>query len=152
LYNEFRLDESWSSNHNSALILSMPEVFRSPAGISIAGSESHYSMIVGTGTLFPASGPARFSEITDGLERTLLLVEVGKPTAPSSQWTEPGELDISQLNGPTGTSIGGNHSGGATVVTANGRAHFIRDSVPASVLQALATPTGGEGIANDVLD
>lgn len=152
LYDEFRLNESWSSTHNSALILSMPDVFRSPAGINVTGAESHYSMIVGAGTLFPTSGPMRLGEVRDGLNRTLLLVEIGTPTAPSSQWTEPGEIDVTQLNAPVGVAIGGNHSGGATVVTADGRAHFLNDSVSASVLQALATPNGGEGIANDVLD
>jgi hypothetical protein len=152
LYDEFRLNEPWSSTHNSALMLSMPEVFRSPAGINVTGAESHYSMIVGAGTLFPASGPMRLGEVRDGLNRTLLLVEIGTPTAPSSQWTEPGEIDLSQLNAPVGVAIGGNHDGGATVVTADGRAHFLSDSVSASVLQALATPSGGEGIANDVLD
>lgn len=152
LYDKFRLDEPWSSQNNQALVFDMPDVYRSPGAIQVTGAESHYSMIVGVGTLFPASGPLGPTNAVDGWEQTLLLVEVATPTALSNQWTDPGELDIARLSNANISPIGGNHDGGAVVATVDGRGHFLRDSIEPSVLQALVTPNGNEGISGDVLD
>ncbi len=152
LFEKFRLDEPWSSQHNQALVFDMPDVYRSPGAILVTGVESHYSMIVGQGTLFPANGPLGPTDVVDGWDRTLLLVEVATPTSLSNQWTDPGELDISRISNAVASQIGGNHEGGAVVVTVDGRGHFLRDSIEPSVLQALVTPSGNEGINDDVLD
>jgi hypothetical protein len=88
LYNRFKLDEPWDSEHNKALIPEMPKVFGDdPEG------KSSVHLFVGEGTPFNMEkrGPS-FREITDGMSNTLLVVEAGPDKA--EIWTKPGGLPL----------------------------------------------------------
>ncbi|HBE68377.1 MAG TPA: hypothetical protein DDW52_09540, partial [Planctomycetaceae bacterium] len=126
LHAEFQLDEPWDSAQNASLITLMPALFASPSNaLGSDTSESNYVLLTGKGTLFPDTGPLGPRSITDGNDRTLLVVEVATI---GRYWTEPADIDFTKLTGQPGgptlqgapTAIGGSHSGGATVAFADG--------------------------------
>lgn len=151
LYNQFKLNEPWSSPTNQALLFEMPDIYRSPNQVMVNGGEASYYLITGAGTLFPPTGPLGPGNVIDDPTKTLLLIETALAPQSTSQWIEPGDIDISAISFGPGGSVGGNHVGGATTATVDGRAHWLRSSLEPAVLKALITPAGGEGLSDDVL-
>ena len=159
LHDAFRLDEPWDSESNTDLGYQRPSEYGSPAA-GDTWEEPNYMLITGPGTLFPASGPFAPSKIIDDPSQTLLVVEVARPANPMGVseliWSQPGDLDIAQMTFMIGTKdgveIGGNHDGGATAATCDGRDHFLSKSLSPAEVRALATPSGGEPLRDDLLD
>lgn len=157
IYAKFHRDEAWDSMHNVTLIPECPEVYISPAVGSRQGlAESNYVLITGKGTLFPTTGPLSPSDISDPASGTLLVVETANT---SCVWSQPTDIDAAKMNSQIGksvgtlqsvpSSIGGTHSGGATVVFADGTAAWLPDDTPPEVIQAMISPQGGEPINTD---
>ena len=151
LYDEYNLDEPWDSGSNQQLTYRMPDVYRTP-GAMLSGEASYY-LVTGQGPLFPPSGPLGPDDLADDPAKTILLVESASPPVTSLQWTEPGDLSANQANFSASlVSLGGNHNGGATVCTVDGKGHFLPDTTSTNVIKALLSPRGGEGINDDVMD
>ena len=115
-----------------------------PAATSNAYYESGYYLITGQGTLFPNSGPLGPDQITDDPTQTILVTE-GSPLVPSGMWTEPIDLDFSNMQGRLGTNPGiepgGRLDEGVAIATADGRGHFVGNSIEPSVFRALRDAT-----------
>lgn len=152
LYNKYDMDSSWDSNENQMMVFEMPAEYRSPAAVNVSGVESHYFLLTGPGTLFPKAGPLGPTDVVDSPAKTLLLVQAESGPLMSTQWTEPGDFDITNTSFTIGIDLGGSHANGMTAATVDGRGHFLRDDLEPSVVKALITPAGGEGLADDVLD
>jgi hypothetical protein len=84
LYAEFRLDESWDSEHNRRLIERMPDIFSWPG---VPRGKTVVQAPMGDGTIFGGNRPVTFQDITDGTSNTAMLVY----TAPNRAvtWTAP---------------------------------------------------------------
>ncbi|WP_164104154.1 DUF1559 family PulG-like putative transporter [Candidatus Laterigemmans baculatus] len=163
LYDEFDLEQPWSSNANRQLIFQMPEEYRSPVASAASGYETYYALVTGPDTLFPPGGPLGPDGVTDDPAKTLLIVEAAQPPSLSLDWTEPGDLDFATMSTTIGSDLGGHHGGGvpgggshqasgATAVTVDGRGQWLRETLEPAVVRALVTPRGGEGLPDDVLD
>lgn len=152
LYNKYDMSLSWDSTVNQAIVFEMPNEYRSPASVIVSGVEPNYFLITGPGTLFPSSGPLGQADILDGLSKTLLLVEAESGPLTTTQWTEPGDFDITTMSLTIGMDMGGSHDGGTTAATADAIGHFLQENLDPSVLKALISPAGGEGLSDDVLD
>jgi hypothetical protein len=157
LYDSIDRELPWSHETNMLVTRAVPSEFRSPVGLRMSGYESHYALITGPGTLFPPNGPLGPNDVSDDPSQTLLVVEFVPPSLTTlSHWTEPVDLTLAQMRPSIGTvpgtEIGGNHEGGATAVTVDGRGRFLRESLDPPVLRALITPQGGERLPDDVLD
>ena len=125
LYNQYRFDEPWDSEHNKTLIDKMPAVFRHPASDQPPGSTS-YLVPHGAGTLFPAGDKgSNFAGIRDGMSNTIMIVE-GKIQRPVP-WTEPQDLEFEK--GDTLPQITGFTPGGFNVTFADGSARFLPSSI-----------------------
>ncbi len=151
LHASFNLSEPWDSESNSQLIPRCPEVFISPGVGGIRGlSETSYVLLTGTGSIFPTSGPLSPPQVSDGLSKTLLVVETKNSV---HEWSKPFDIDIAQLNsriGATGpNSIGGNHAEGATAAFADGNAAWLPADLPPTILDAVISPNGNEAIPID---
>jgi len=141
---------------NLSLAYEIPADYLHPnAGINGLFYQSGYYMITGQGTLFPPSGPLGPDNVTDNVSQTVLLVE-GSPVVPSGYWTEPIDLDYSNMQGDlsnnNGFEPGGLIEGGVVMVTADGRGHFVEDTMDPAVFRALVTPRGQERLPDDTLD
>jgi len=88
LYNEFKLDEPWDSEHNKKLIAQMPTVFKS-SNIKTAG-DTPYRVFHSNGALFELIQPVRFADVTDGLSNTVMIVE----GFDGSPWTKPDDIEF----------------------------------------------------------
>jgi hypothetical protein len=170
LFNDYDINQPWDSPENLELTSRMPAVYRA-ASTSLYGSDSAYFLITGPGTLFPpapssnspsSNSPGAFrplspDAVSDDPGQTILVVEANALASnyyPS--WLEPRDLDVTLMQGVIGTSpgreIGGFNVGGAVVATVDGRSHFLSDQTSPATVMALITVSGGEPLADDVLD
>lgn len=90
LYNRFKFDEPWDSEHNKALIQEMPAIFKSP-GVDEPDKTSIH-VFTGPGSPFADDQTPRLVDFTDGTSNTFLAVLAGPDTA--EIWTKPGGLDF----------------------------------------------------------
>jgi hypothetical protein len=81
LYDEFDLNASWDSPQNMRLAARTPPYFRCPSGLSAGDVQfTNYVVISGPGTAFPGTQSTSVSDFRDGVERTILLVEIANST------------------------------------------------------------------------
>jgi hypothetical protein len=98
LYDQFKLDEPWDSEHNKTLIAKMPKVYRAP-GSKAGEGKTVYLGVGGTrGVIIKPTGRGHdrspydgtsFAAITDGTSNTLAIVEANDAAA--VVWTKPEE-------------------------------------------------------------
>ena len=147
LYARYDFEKPWDSAENAILLSQCPDAYISPAAGDPNASEANYWLVTGQGTVFPKSGPLRPSQILDGPEQTLLVVEVENT---AHEWTKPIDLEASklnpQINAPTANAIGGNHRDGAAGVFANGESAWLPDDLSPTLLDAMLSPDGGEPV------
>lgn len=156
LYSQFDLDLAWDHPVNMQLAHNLPSVYRHPNSDQNAGLyESGYFLITGMSTLFPNVGPLGPDQITDDPSQTILVIE-GSPLVPSGLWTEPLDLDFTKMRCVLGTNPGIEPGGllddGVAFATADGRGHFVYNSMDPITFRALVTPRGNEPLADDTLD
>ena len=139
LYNEFRLDEPWDSEHNLALLERMPEVYASP-GASLPPGMTIYQVPVGEGLAFDPEKALRFAEFTDGLSNTVGVFEADADKA--VPWTKPEDTEI-DMEDPLAV-MSKARNGGFNVALMDGSVRFISNLIDANVFRALLTRNGGE--------
>ncbi|MFL5240969.1 MAG: DUF1559 domain-containing protein [Gemmataceae bacterium] len=154
LYREFNLDEPWDSRNNRPLVSRMPKVFAHPRAepAKTGAGLTYYCAFVGPGTAFdPSAAPrggrpgnrqvgTRLVDFTDGLEKTLLIVEAADPV----EWTRPDDLPYAP-NRPL-PKLGNLFRDGFHLLTADGEVHFVRQEADEAALRALITRNGGETV------
>jgi hypothetical protein len=147
LYQEFKMDEPWDSDHNKKLISRMPKMY-TLSGLSASNGYTHLRGFSGEGALglqsniggqpgFPLRG-VRITDFTDGTSNTFLVCEVAEPII----WTKPDDLNYESKK-PV-PKFGGVFEEGFHVVMGDGSTRFVKHSVPEEVLRALITRAGGE--------
>lgn len=142
LYRQFKLDEPWDSPNNLRASQQVLDVFLSPRAPAPARPGlTHYQVFVGPGTLFERGKRVRFTDVTDGLSNTLLLIE----TAEAVEWARPGGLPfdpdrpLPKFSGAGGDDV-------ISISLADGSVHTIRLSGAEKLLKALITRNGGEPV------
>ncbi len=144
----FRRDLAWNAQENSALIVRCPSAFIPPRTSSPGiVSSAHYALITGRNTIFPTPDALSPNDISDGRDRTLLLVEVDRS---GGEWAEPWDVDFSKMATTVGfggtNAIGGNYPQGAAVAFADGTPAWLPSDLSPALLRGLVTPNGGESI------
>ncbi len=86
LYNRFKLDEPWDSDHNKSLLEPTPPIYDLWGPDDPRGT-TRYQVFVGPGTAFERDG-LTFSDFPNGLSWTILAVESGEPVP----LTKPADL------------------------------------------------------------
>jgi hypothetical protein len=137
LYNRFKLDEPWDSEHNKKLLAQMAAVYALPEATTI-GTMTHYRVFVGPQAGFEWCKGRRVSEITDGLSNTFMVVEA----AEAVPWTKPDELAYDPQK--TLPKLGGCYAGGFHAGFMDGSVRFLHHALPEKTLRALITPQGSE--------
>jgi hypothetical protein len=90
LYDRFKLDEPWDSDHNKKLLEKMPTIYH-PIGVET--KEKHATLcqvFVGAGAVFDPPNKITLGKIgfADGASRTFLIAEA----AEAVPWTKPADL------------------------------------------------------------
>ncbi len=106
LYDQFRLDEPWDSEHNKQFIPLIVKTFQNPEAHVKLGLTT-YLVPIGKGTVFGSKESLRMQDIEDGTSCTLLIVSVTPDR--SVPWTKPEDLPVTKSD-PRKGLIGPGHS------------------------------------------
>jgi len=143
LYDQFKLDEPWDSEHNRKLVDRMPGLYVSPDSPEIADAGmTRYQRPRGEGLPMSVEGRLRISDLTDGTVHTIMAVE--SPVEQAVVWTQPDDLEV-DMDNPIGT-LANALSNGFNAAFYDGSVHFISNSVDNQVLKKILTHAGGEPV------
>jgi len=140
LYDTINLSKPWNDPANAeACNIIVPE-FHCPAN---AGPPNHstYMAIVAPNGCFRPTEPRRFSEITDNLSETLMVIEV--PVDRSVHWMSPNDADESLVMG-IGLESKLSHLNGMDAAFCDGSIRFLSAGMPADQRRALISIAGGD--------
>ena len=141
LYQQFKLDEAWDSDHNKKLIEKMPKIY-APIRVKADPGTTFYQAFGGAkGSLIPG---ARFvASFPDGTSNTLMVAEAAKAVI----WTKPADLEF---DGKTVPALGGLFDGKFHAARWDGSVSRFRKGVEADVLKMLIDPRDGQILPADI--
>ncbi|MFT3882869.1 MAG: DUF1559 domain-containing protein [Gemmatales bacterium] len=86
LYQQFKLDEPWNSEHNIKLLPLIPQIYQ-PVNQRVPPGYTHIVVLRGPGSLFEEPTPPSLGRVAvaDGASNIVLLAEAGKLVP----WTKP---------------------------------------------------------------
>ncbi len=135
LYEQYRLDEPWDSQHNKRLIEKMPAVYQRQLG----STNTPYSVFTGPGTPFGVAEGVGQSDIIDGTTGTIMVFEAKRGVP----WTKPEDIQVAP-DKPF-PKLGGHTPGGLLAVQFDGTVHLIPDGkIPEKLWRATITHAGRE--------
>ena len=129
LYDEFRKDEPWDSEHNIKLLDKMPDVFRNPNVPE--SNETNYLAVTGKGTAFDGSGGKKISDFRDGTSNSVMFVEADK-TVP---WTKPADFEVDWDDPLAG--LGNVRPGIFLIGLADGSTTVVSETIDAETLKSM---------------
>lgn len=88
LYDQFKKDEPWDSDHNIKLLDRMPMIYRNPS--SAEETATNFLAVTGEGTAFDGKFGKKYSDFRDGTSNSLLFVEADKFVP----WTKPEDFEV----------------------------------------------------------
>lgn len=146
LYSEFKLNESWDSEHNKKLLDKMPDIFSSyPVPALAPPNMRGYTTVlapVGEGTMFGGNKPVPFGMVKDGLSNTIFFVEV-KPER-ALPWTAPMDYKFPLNNPADGLAIGAD--GQFLCAMGDGSVRLLPGNLPKDALLHLFQMNDGQVI------
>jgi len=140
LYDRFRLDEPWDSDHNRPLAEQMPDAFKTPAGP--AAPMTCYLAPDGMDTILSRRGGIMPGMVRDGLQSTLVVVEANPDRAVT--WTQPRDWQF--VPAMPNAGLGALHEGWFFAAAGDTIVHRIPNSLEPDILRALFTIAGGEPV------
>lgn len=140
LFEKFKLDEPWDSEHNKKLLSSMPKLYEPVRGKGKGGDETYYRVFSGGGALFDPTLKTTFDMVTDGLSNTIMVVEAGE----SVPWTKPEEIEYDPKKKVP--DLGGLFDGQFYFAMGDGSVRSFNKGKKDAVLHKLITRSGGEEI------
>ena len=147
IYDRIDLLKPWNAAQNLAAQESLPEdIFRCSA-VESEDAACQYLAVVDDSSCFPPVGASTLSDITDGTEQTILLVEV--PSSEAVNWMRPTDLTLSRFLSIVSRGDF-NHPGGFNIVRADGSVSFIRSDCSPDQLRNMVTISGGEDVDDTV--
>jgi hypothetical protein len=142
LYEQYRLDEPWDSEHNRSLVAAGAELFSVPS--ETPSDDCGYFALVGPGTAFdPDKTPLGVRNIVDGTSKTVAIVEAKR----SIPWTTPEDV-VYDPDGPL-PKLGGFFTGGFDALFLDAHVSFLPDDVDERLLRALISYSGRESTTVD---
>ncbi len=141
LYKEFHLDEPWDSPHNIRLLPKMPLLYEPPGRKAQLLPPYHTVCHVFVGKRTAFEGPHGLNlqaDFPDGMSRTILLVDAGKP----SPWTKPEELPYSS-DGPL-PDLEGIFPDGFWACMVDGGRRWVKRETSEATIRALITRNLGD--------
>ena len=141
LFEQFRLDEPWDSEHNKPLAARIPKVYVSPNYAGPAG-KTIYLGIGGERGVFGGKEGVPFAKIKDGTANTIAVVEGNNESA--IEWTKP-DVFVPDDADPT-KGLKGLRPGGFNALMCDGSVRFMSEKILPQTLKAMFTRDGGESV------
>ncbi len=142
LYEKIDFSKPWNDPANAEAYNTSFPLYLCPSAICPV-NHATYLAIVGDHSSFHPTTPRAFSEITDGLSNTLLVIEV--PSSQAVHWMSPMDADESMvLNFSPTTELP--HESGFHALIADGSVRFLGADTPQVIRQALISIAGNEKI------
>jgi len=146
LYEQFKLDQPWDSEHNIQLIDKMPEVYKSVfpeyRAVNAAGKTAYLvPHALGAMSDPDREKPLTFGDILDGSSNTILLAVVAPEHA--QIWTKPADWELDYNNPLEKLQVDGREFL-SLVALADGSIQTLPSGIPPKTLSALITIAGGE--------
>ena len=143
LYEQFKLDEPWDSDHNKPLLDKMPKLFAydSEAG----GTTTRLLAVTGKGTLFSGDEPVEKEAVKDDEDGTVAIVEA--PEQLAVPWTKPADFVADEKALQRLTSGGDQYDTHFLVITADGDVQQLKKhKLTDDAIKAMFSIAGGEEI------
>jgi hypothetical protein len=141
LYQQFRLDEAWDSEHNLPLSKRLPKVYAT-AGLRLPPGQTVVHAVVGEKIGMRPKDKTGFRDILDGTSNTILILE---STADSAvPWSKPADVEI-DMEDPLANFIGSPKKSFG-VGFADGSVKRLNDDIEVEKFKALLTRAGAEVI------
>jgi hypothetical protein len=139
LYDRYRMNEPWTSEHNQAVMKDGVDLFAAPREtVSEDAVTCGYFLITGKGTLFDGETKPTRGSVTDGVAKTIMLVEAQRQIP----WSKPEDIECDP-DAPLQT-LGGNLQAGYVAARVDGTVLFIT-MVGEPELRSLFTKAAGDG-------
>jgi hypothetical protein len=145
LYNQFKMDEPWDSNHNKKLIEKMPKLY-APVRVKAKAGETYYQVFVGEDALFGPKKKPTLVGITDGTSNTGMVFEAGDPVT----WSKPADLPFDQKKELP--KLGGMFDGECHVAMCDGSVKHLKKNPDEKLMKYLIMPADGMVIDFDKLE
>ncbi len=137
LYEQFKLDEPWDSEHNIKLVSQMPGDFVSDPSL-IQQGKTTFLMVVGDQAIGRSTEPYSLENVKDGTSRTIMFVKAAPESA--VEWTKPADWEFDPENPLRGLAVTGQTQ--LLTAFADGSSHYI--SFDEKKIKAACTVAGGE--------
>ena len=140
LYQAFKLDKPWDSEHNKQFSKMLPKIYMPVAGPHRNTNLTYYQLFVGPDTAYrPGAEPPRIPhDFPDGTSNTFLVAEAGTPVP----WAKPEDLPY-DLKKPL-PKLGGLFGGDFNVALADGSTRMIARTADEAEIRKAITPADGE--------
>lgn len=146
LYQAYRFDEPWDGPHNARLAGRIGDFYRR-RGLDPDGSDrTSFVAVVGPETAWPGARAKSKSDIHDGANQTIMIVETADANIP---WMKPEDLSFDRMSFRVNDRTGrgpGSRVGGARALLATGHVFELSDRFPPAKLRAMLTIDGGESV------
>jgi hypothetical protein len=142
LYQQFKLDEPWDSEHNKKLIEKMPSIYKAPSSKTAADFKTVYLTPRGDNTAFPADRGLKHASIIDGTSKTIFVVEASDESAVI--WTKPDDYEVDENSSMNG--LVGLHQGGFLAAFGDNCVRFIPKETDSGMLKAMFTRNDGKQV------
>jgi hypothetical protein len=149
LYNLYRFDEPWDGPNNSKFASVRIPIYQCPADVEEREEPTNwtsYVAVIGPHTCWPGTEPIKLRDVSDGADKTLLVVEVANS---GIHWMEPRELHVTQMApaiNAAGMGISSPHAGGANGLLGDGAVRFVSEKTPAETVRRLIERDDGEAV------
>jgi uncharacterized protein (TIGR03067 family) len=141
LYEQFKLDEPWDSEHNKKLLAKMPKIYAPVMGKTKEPYSTFYQVFVGPGAAFEGTKGLRIPrDFPDGTTNTILAVEAGEAVP----WTKPADLPYRPEKDLP--ALGGDYKDGFYIALADASTRWIRRGFNAPDLRLVITRNDGKPI------
>jgi hypothetical protein len=142
LYDKIDLSKPWNDPVNAAARKTPLTCYACPSSTASPNLTSYVAM-VGDDFAFPPKGPRRMNEFVDGLNETVLVMEI--PAQDAFEWMEPRDGDEATFMAFSPESKK-SHRSGIQVILGNGTPMFLSDSLPAEKRRALLTVSAKDDV------
>lgn len=156
LYDRYDFNVAWDDPKNEAVRQTQLQFYRSPRSETkpngtnyVVVTRSDLAAIAGGqgATAFPGAHGRKLADLRDGTANTILVIEIRNSDI---EWSEPRDIDFSQLSTDPSAPNSINQVGSILVLMGDGSARRLDSQTPLETIQAMLTADGSERVAPPV--